>query len=141
MTAILQELHIQAPATKIYAALATVPGLSGWWTTTTHGESAVGKTIEFHFDQHRVDMQVAELAPGSRVEWECKTGDDWKGTRVTFDLSEDNGRTRLLFGHRGWREANDHYAHCTLKWSTFLLSLREYVEKGAGRPFPHDVRI
>lgn len=142
MSDILHELHIQAPASKIYDALATVPGLAGWWTTTTGGESAVGKTIEFHFNKHRVDMQVAELSPGKRVAWQCTLeGPDWLGTRVTFDLSEDNGRTRLLFGHRAWKEVNDHFAHCTMKWATFLLSLREYVEKGAGRPFPHDIRI
>jgi uncharacterized protein YndB with AHSA1/START domain len=142
MSDILHEIHIDAPASKVYSALATVPGLAGWWTTTTGGESSVGKTVEFRFNKHVVPMRVDEMSTDKRVAWQCQEIDtDWAGTKVTFDLTEDNGRTRLLFGHREWKKANDFYAHCTMKWATFLLSLREYVERGAGRPFPHDTRI
>ena len=28
-----------------------------------------------------------------------------------------------------------------MKWATFLLSLREYVQTGAGRPSPNDLKI
>jgi hypothetical protein len=28
-----------------------------------------------------------------------------------------------------------------MKWATFLLSLREWVETGAGRPSPYDLKI
>jgi uncharacterized protein YndB with AHSA1/START domain len=141
MSDILHELHIDAPATKVFAALSTVPGLASWWTTTTQGESAVGKSIDFRFNEHLIQMRVDELSPGKRVAWECTRSDpDWVGTRFTFDLTEDNGRTTLVFGQRGWREANAHFAHCSMRWATFLLSLREYIEHGAGRPFPHDLR-
>lgn len=143
MSDILHELHIKASADAVFGALATVPGLARWWTTTTSGESAVGKSIEFRFGENVVDMRVDELSPGKRAAWECTrySSSDWVGTRVTFDLTEDNGRTTLVFGHRQWKEANAHFGHCSMKWATFLLSLRDYVENGAGRPFPHDVRI
>lgn len=142
MSDILHEIHIDAPASKVYPALATVPGLARWWTSTTGGESKVGKMIEFRFNDHVVPSRVDELVEDERVAWEIVgTGDEWEGTKVTFDLTEDNGRTTLRFGHREWKKATGFYAHCTTKWATFLLSLREYVERGAGRPFPHDLRI
>jgi hypothetical protein len=28
-----------------------------------------------------------------------------------------------------------------MKWATFLLSLRESLENGIGRPYPHDLQI
>ncbi len=28
-----------------------------------------------------------------------------------------------------------------MKWATFLLSLKDYVETGRGRPFPNDLKI
>jgi hypothetical protein len=31
--------------------------------------------------------------------------------------------------------------HCSTKWATFLLSLRDLIEKAEGRPLPHDVKI
>ncbi len=142
MTDILHEIHIQAPADTVYRALATVPGLATWWTSTTSGASAVGEHLEFHFGKHAIHMQVEGLEPAKRVAWRCtRSNPDWVGTQLTFDLTEDNGRTTLRFGHRAWRESNDHFAHCSMKWATFLLSLRDQIETGAGRPFPNDLAI
>jgi hypothetical protein len=31
--------------------------------------------------------------------------------------------------------------HCSTKWATFLLSLRDDLESGKGRPAPRDVKI
>jgi len=31
--------------------------------------------------------------------------------------------------------------HCSTKWATFLLSLRDVLEKSSGHPAPHDVKI
>jgi len=47
----------------------------------------------------------------------------------------------VLFGHRNWREATESTYHCSMKWATFLLSLREYVETGTGKPSPNDLKI
>ena len=140
MADILHKLSIGAPKERVYQALATREGLASWWTSTTEGDSTPGKTLTFRFNDHLVDMRVQELQAGSRVAWECtKATPDWVGTRVTFDLGEEGGRTTLRFGHRQWGEASDFFAHCSTKWATFLLSLREYVETGKGRPFPHDL--
>jgi hypothetical protein len=46
-----------------------------------------------------------------------------------------------MFGHRKWREEVEFMSHCSTKWGTFLLSLRDMVETGSGRPAPHDLRI
>ena len=142
MPDILHKISINAPRERVYAALATVDGLASWWTSTTSGESQPGKTLEFRFGQHVVLMRVEALDRDKHVEWKCTDNNpDWVDTQLTFDLSEDAGRTTLLFGHRAWREANAFFAHCSMKWATFLLSLREFVESGSGRPFPRDVAI
>ncbi|MFG1882591.1 hypothetical protein [Micromonospora sp. NPDC049102] len=49
--------------------------------------------------------------------------------------------TVVLFSHAGWREPVEFMHHCGTKWATFLLSLKELVETGRGRPAPDDVRI
>jgi uncharacterized protein YndB with AHSA1/START domain len=142
MSDILHEIHIDAPKQKVYAALASRDGLSHWWTSTTTGESEPGKTLQFRFGEHVTEMRVEKLAPDEGVSWECtRSMPDWLGTRVTFELTEDAGRTTLRFGHRGWRQTDTFFAHCSMKWATFLLSLREYAETGAGKPFPRDLKI
>lgn len=142
MPDILHKISINAPRERVYAALATVDGLAGWWTSTTSGESKPGKTLEFRFGKHVCRMRVEAQQQGEHVAWRCTddTG-EWVDTQLTFDLLEDAGRTTLLFGHRAWREGSQFFAHCSMKWATFLLSLRELVESGTGRPFPRDVQI
>ena len=134
------KLSIGAPRERVFQALATREGLARWWTSTTEGDSVPGQTLTFRFGEHVIQMRVDELRAGSRVAWECTKADpEWQGTQLSFDLTEENGRTTVLFGHRQWAKASDFFAHCSTKWATFLLSLREYAETGKGRPFPHDL--
>lgn len=142
MTQILHKLNIASPAARVFQAIASREGLANWWTSTTAGVSAPGETLTFRFNDHVIQMRVTDLAQDRRVVWECTQSDpDWVGTQLTFDLTEEQGQTTLRFGHHGWREeASDFLSHCSFRWATFLLSLREFVETGKGRPFPCDLR-
>ena len=87
-------------------------------------------------------MEVLELAPDETVRWRVSAGPpEWVGTEVDFSLSEQGGQTIVLFGHRNWRELVEFTAHCSMKWAVFLLSLRDLVETGQGRPSPDDLKI
>jgi hypothetical protein len=46
-----------------------------------------------------------------------------------------------MFRHEGWREPVAFMSHCSTKWATFLMSLKQLVETGKGEPAPHDVQI
>lgn len=50
-------------------------------------------------------------------------------------------RARRKLGHRNWREAVEFTEHCSTKWATFMLSLKDLVETGNGKPAPNDVWI
>ena len=60
---------------------------------------------------------------------------------MTFNLTQEGEMTIVSFGHRNWREPIEFMAHCSMKWATFLLSLRQLVETGSGRPAPDDLKI
>jgi uncharacterized protein YndB with AHSA1/START domain len=148
MVDIVHRVGIQAPASQVYEALATIDGLSRWWTRATTGRSQVGGEIAFRFHKENgeeiggFDMDVLELQPGESVRWRVKAGPaEWVGTDIEFVLSRQDEHTIVRFGHRGWQEENEFMGHCTTKWATFLLSLRDLVETGQGRPAPNDLRI
>lgn len=148
MVDIVHRVGIKAPVSQVYAALATVDGLAGWWTTDTAGSSEVGGVIAFRFRTEAgdeiggFDMDVLELVPDRKVRWRVKAGpDEWVGTDIEFTLAQQDEHAVLMFGHRKWREEVEFTAHCSTKWATFLLSLRDLVETGKGRPAPHDLRI
>ena len=145
---IIHRVGIKAPVSKVYAALASVDGVAGWWTRETEGDYRVGGTVSTRFraldgkEIGYMEFEVLELEPDKEVKWRFKIGPaEWVGTDVTFQLSEAGDQTILLFGHRNWREAVEFTAHCSMKWATFLLSLRDLVETGKGRPSPEDLKI
>jgi len=148
MVDIVHRIGIKAPAAKVYAALSTAEGVAGWWTREATGDSKVGGTITFRFrnpsgvEIGKMDMEVLELAPDERVRWRVKAGpEEWVGTDIEFSLSRHDDQTIVIFGHRNWREWVEFMAHCSMKWAVFLLSLRELVETGKGRPSPDDLKI
>ncbi len=126
----------------VYAALTTLEGLSGWWARDTTGETEVGGVIAFRFGPGGFDMKVVELVPGKRVLWEVVDGPaEWIGTHVSFELRQEGDFTIVLFEHRGWSEPVEFMYHCSTKWATFLLSLKQLLETGHGAPDPIDVKI
>jgi len=86
-------------------------------------------------------MKVLEANP-NLVHWRCVKGpEEWMDTDVTFALSWREGQTYVLFTHAKWKVPVEFMHHCSTKWATFLLSLRDLLEKSEGRPLPHDLKI
>lgn len=147
MVDILHRIGATAAPDKVYDALTTLDGLAAWWTTDTTTDTghdaAPGGTIQFRFgDTGGFDMKVLDQRPKERVEWEVTDGpEEWIGTHVSFDLKQEGDYTIVLFKQAGWREPVDFMSHCSTKWATFLLSLKQLVETGAGAPHPQDIRI
>ncbi len=148
MVDIIHRIGIKAPVDQVYKTLTTIICLSNWWTNTVNGEGHVGGNIEFIFHTKegneigKMVIRVIELTPAKEVHWRCVDGPaEWIGTDITFSLSEQDNQVILLFGHKNWRQAVEFTAHCSMKWAVFLLSLRDYIETGKGKPSPDDLKI
>lgn len=147
MLNILHRVGIKAPSNEVYQALATTGGIAGWWTRDTSGDSKPGGVVvtRFFADGKLLggfDLAVEGLEPNSRVVWRVVEGPpEWIDTRINFELNREDDFTVILFRHEGWKEAVPFMSHCSTKWATFLMSLKAYVETGAGRPSPDDLRI
>ena len=134
---ILHRVGIDAAPAKVFDALTTIEGLSAWWTPSK-GNAAQGGRIDFKF----CEMEVVAAEPGKLVRSRCTGGpEEWVGTEVIFRLEQKREQTFVLFSHAGWKEPVEFMHHCSTKWGTFLLSLRDYVERGAGKPSPNDLKI
>ncbi|WP_286829669.1 MULTISPECIES: SRPBCC family protein [Kordiimonas] len=123
-------------------AVRTLPGLAAWWTDGTSGDPDAGGKIAFRFGEAGgFDMRVKESNDHSVV-WECTGGpDEWLGTGVEFKIQDEGTHRQLMFRHTDWEAETPFFHHCSMKWATFLLSLKAYVETGKGRPFPNDLKI
>jgi uncharacterized protein YndB with AHSA1/START domain len=140
MVDILHRVGVVAPLDDVYQAVATPEGLARWWTTDTVG---TGAQLAFRFgDTGGFDMKVLELDPAGHVRWRVTDGPaEWIGTEIDWRLDRRGDYTIVLFTHEGWREQVEFMHHCSTKWASFLLSLKEFAETSRGRPAPHDLRI
>ena len=148
MADIIHRIGIRAPAAKVYEAVATTQGVAGWWTRETTGTAKLGGTLDVRFRNTegkqigQMEFELTKLDTNREVRWRFLEGPpEWLGTDVTFEMTEDGDMTVLVFGHRNWKEPVEFMAHCSMKWAVFLLSLRELVEKGKGKPAPDDLKI
>ncbi len=142
MANITHKIATPAPVDRFYKAVATLEGLRSWWTTDVTGETAEGGVLAFRFGGGGPDMKI-EKKQDDLVLWRVIAGpDEWLGSHIEFRFAaEGEGLTALYFTHGGWAEETPFHFHCSMKWASFLLSLKEYVELGTGRPFPHDIQI
>lgn len=148
MPDIVHRIGIRAPLSKVYAAVSSPKGVAGWWSRETTGTSRTGGTIDVRFrspagtEIGRMAFDVTKMVPDTEVHWRFTAGpEEWVGTDATFQLSREGDMTLLVFGHRNWREQMEFMAHCSMKWATFMLSLRQLAETGKGQPSPDDLKI
>jgi hypothetical protein len=143
MADILHKVGIKSSSPDdVYGALATVEGLRGWWTSDTQGQSKTGGVIQFRFGAGGFDTKVLELDPARRVLWQVIDGpEEWVGTKISFDLKQNDDWTIVLFKHQGWKEPVEFMHHCSTKWGVFLLSLKSLLETGKGAPWPNEIKL
>jgi uncharacterized protein YndB with AHSA1/START domain len=138
MPDILHRVGIRSAPEEVFAALSTIDGLSHWWVVGTKGNAKQGGIIHFG----NADMKVVELKPYKIVKWKCVDGPkEWVGTDLTFELKTKKDQTFVLFTHANWKKPSEFMRHCSTKWATFLLSLRDWVEREEGRPAPYYLKI
>ncbi len=143
MQEIIHRIGIACSPKEVFKALTTDDGLSRWWTTDTSGAGGVGAIIRFRFNGTGPDFEVIEQQQDTLVRWK-HSGEmpgPWVGTKISFQLSKDEKQTYVLFIHSGWKEQTDFMGHCSTKWAIFLISLKEALETGTGKPFPNDIQI
>lgn len=137
MTDILHQLTIRATPAQLFHALTDRKGLAHWWTRNVNAEPMVNSIAEFTFDHGNIvyRMKVVKLITGRSVVWHCISGNpEWEGTQISFDIEPAREGTILHFAHRGWKRTTGIYARCNFDWAKYLVSLRNYLEKGKGFP-------
>jgi uncharacterized protein YndB with AHSA1/START domain len=143
MAEIHHRVGIKVSAEKIYQALTTNEGLASWWTNDVTGAGKEGSVIEFRFNGGGPDFEVTKLVENETVQWKHSSSipEEWMGSEILFQLQVKDDQTIVRFSHYNWKEATDFMAHCSTKWAVFLLSLKEALETGKGKPFPNDIGI
>ena len=132
------QIPINAPAAKVYRAVATQEGMRGWWTADTQLEEKPGGKAVFGFENRGMvfRMTIDVLDPNTIVRMSC-LGDhrEWAGTKLEWKVTEQDGKSNLSFTHRNWQEVTPFCAACNSTWGELMYRLKAFVE--TGQPDPH----
>jgi uncharacterized protein YndB with AHSA1/START domain len=138
------EIHISASLEAVFRAVADAKELAHWWTTDVRGESALGNKLEFWFNGNfAAEMVVTALEPRELVRWRVtdRSIREWVDTELEFRIFRQRDQTFLHLRHSKWREDAQMFPECSMHWAIYLLSLKEFVETGKGRPHPYDMPV
>lgn len=131
----------QSPS-EVFNAITNV---RGWWSKELEGRSEkLNDEFTYHYkDVHRCKMKLIEVDPGKKVIWLVLdnyfsfTNDksEWTGTKIIFDITEQDGKTTLRFTHQGLVPEYECYTACVNGWSQYIQkSLLSLITTGKGQP-------
>lgn len=138
MKVILHNLDIKGSPSKVFTALTTQDGLSGWWTTKVKADIRRGGIVNFTFGEtFNPNMQITALEKPRLVTWKCVGGHGpWLDNNFSFELKTKGEGCILFFQQEYARELSDEeYGRYNFNWGYYLDSLRLLVETGHGKPY------
>ena len=129
-------LHINSPIDKVFTALTSIEELKLWYTTEVQGSSKLNEIIEFKFGGVDFHTKVIELVANEKIVMECvATSLPLVGQKVTYELDQNDEKTRVRFSQDGFDELDDFYANMNFSASKYLESLRQYCQNGTSEAF------
>jgi uncharacterized protein YndB with AHSA1/START domain len=137
MSAIVEEITIEAAPQRVWSALTNADEVTRWWSNEAQIKPVVGTLAEFCFrpPAGTLQFEVAEMEQDKKMRWIAgKRPPQWAGTSVTWQLEPVESGTKLVFTHDGFAQADESYERTRGNWSYFLDSLKSYLETGKGTP-------
>jgi hypothetical protein len=121
-----------------------INNVSGWWQGKIKGSSNklndefTYRMKEFHFSKQK----VVELIPDKKVVWLVtesqlnfiKDKNEWTGTKIIFEITEQGNKTQLRFTHVGLDPKIECYGACSNAWGQLVeQSLFSLITTGKGK--------
>jgi len=139
MTIVHHRVGIAATPEQIFACLTEPDKLTGWWASTA--ETAENLRLGFS-GLTTLEFDIVQCQPPERLRLRC-TGEPeiWSGASLEFRTEPAQHQTYLFLTHSKESASDTDFLYFNTKWPLFLVSLKDFVETGAGRPYPNDQRI
>ena len=116
-------------------AFDAIKNVRGWWSGL-HSEEFKGDSEklndEFTFraggGAHYTKQKLVELIPNKKITWLVTDSkltfvekqDEWTGTKISFDISKENNKTKIVFTHLGLVPEFECYGGCAPAWTQYI---------------------
>jgi Activator of Hsp90 ATPase homolog 1-like protein len=130
-------------------AFRAIKNVRGWWSEEIEGSTdKFGDEFTYRYkDVHNCKMKLIEVIPHKKVVWLVvdnyfnftKDKSEWKGTKITFEVSEKDNKTEIRFTHLGLVPEYECFDICSNAWGSYMNgSLRTLITTGKGQPNPKE---
>lgn len=121
-----------------------VNNVRGWWSGEIEGNTEKlndefsYRSGEFHFSKQK----LIEVVPERKVVWLVtesqlnfvKNKNEWTGTKIYFEISEQDTKTQLRFTHQGLIPGIECFGGCSNAWGKLIQqSLFSLITTGKGK--------
>ena len=115
-----------------------------WWSNSISGNpEKLQAEWNYNFgDNHSTKLKTVELIPDQKVVWlvlenhfkNAKDQSEWVGNSITFDISKQDDKTKVVFTQIGLVPSYDCYKNCEWAWTGFVeKSLHSLITTGKGQ--------
>jgi Activator of Hsp90 ATPase homolog 1-like protein len=135
-------ISVSQPPSAVFSAIRNP---RAWWSQDITGKTEnVGDEFEFEVKGvHYSKQRLVEVVPNERVVWLVADADmtfiedrdEWKDTKIIFDITRTGDKTILTFTHEGLIPTIGCYKACMPAWTQYVHhSLKQLIETGVGDP-------
>jgi uncharacterized protein YndB with AHSA1/START domain len=130
-------IYIEAPISKVWSALTQGEHTRLYWSRFVQSDWQAGSRVEFlRADKSRLshDGEVVEIDPPRRLVMTFDVSGEGMNeppSRVSYDLVEEDGATRLQVTHEGFPPDSEVLKGVRQGWPQILSSLKTYLERGS----------
>lgn len=122
-----------------------INNVRGWWSEQIEGGTSKlnDEFIYQYKDVHVCKMKLEEVIPNKKVVWHVlnnhfnfiKDKSEWIGTKIIFEIAEQDGKTEFRFTHEGLVPQYECYQVCFDAWTSYIQgSLKNLINTGKGQP-------
>lgn len=139
----------------------SINNVRGWWSEKIEGKTEkLNDEFSYHFENiHRSELKIIEFIPNTKVVWYVKDNyfkpgifeagsthesaknkfgiekSEWVDTKISFEITEKDGKTELRFIHLGLVPNYLCFDVCSSGWSHYIgQSLFSLITTGVGQP-------
>ena len=130
-------------------AFNAIKNFRAWWSEEIEGNTdQLNEEFFYHYkDIHLCKLKLIEMVPDEKLVYQVldnqfnftKDKTEWIDTKLIFELSNEDGKTKVRFTHEGLVPDYECYDVCFDAWTGYIKnSLYNLITTGKGEPNPSE---